>query len=85
MSWNERTNLSMLTDYYELTMSQSYMDQGVGDKIAYFDLYFRHVPESGGYAIMAGVEQMVDYLQALKFDKKILITFVLQVTSAKNF
>ncbi|MGI6076976.1 MAG: nicotinate phosphoribosyltransferase [Fastidiosipilaceae bacterium] len=70
MSWNERTNLSMLTDYYELTMSQSYMDQGVGDKIAYFDLYFRHVPESGGYAIMAGVEQMVDYLQALKFDKK---------------
>ena len=51
-------------------MSQSYMDQGVGDKIAYFDLYFRHVPESGGYAIMAGVEQMVDYLQALKFDKK---------------
>ncbi len=67
MNWNERTNLSMLTDFYELTMSQSYMDNDAQNTIAYFDLYFRSVPERGGYAIMAGVEQMIDYLQDLRF------------------
>lgn len=67
MIWNERTNLSMLTDFYELTMSQSYSDRRMQDTVAYFDLYFRHVPEQGGYAIMAGVEQMIDYLKALTF------------------
>lgn len=70
MIWNERTNLSMLTDFYELTMSQSYLNDGLQDKIAYFDLYFRHVPEQGGYAIMAGVEQMIDYLKELSFTKE---------------
>lgn len=47
MNWNERTNLSMLTDFYELTMSQSYMDNDAQNTIAYFDLYFRSVPEQG--------------------------------------
>ena len=70
MNWNERTNLSMLTDFYELTMSQSYMDTGAEDTIVYFDLYFRSVPEQGGYAIMAGVEQMIDYLQDLSFTEE---------------
>lgn len=67
MIWNQRTNLSMLTDFYELTMSQSYSDQQLQDTIAYFDLYFRHVPEQGGYAIVAGVEQIIDYLKELTF------------------
>ncbi len=67
--WNEQTNFSMLTDFYELTMSQGYLDQGREDEIAYFDLYFRHVPENGGYALMAGVEQMIDYLEHLHFDE----------------
>lgn len=70
MNWNERTNFSMLTDFYELTMSQSYLNEGVGDTIAYFDLYFRSVPEQGGYAIMAGVEQMIDYLKDLQFTEE---------------
>ncbi len=70
MAWNHRTNLSMLTDYYELTMSQSYFNQGLGDTIVYFDLYFRAVPQQGGYALMAGVEQMIDYLQDLQFTEE---------------
>ncbi len=70
MIWNDRTNLSMLTDFYELTMSQSYLDGADEQTIAYFDLYFRKVPEGGGYAIMAGVEQMVDYLKALTFSSE---------------
>lgn len=65
--WNERTNLTMLTDYYELTMGNGYLEHGMEERIATFDLFFRNVPESGGYAIMAGVEQMVDYLKSLSF------------------
>src|SRR5659263_315859 len=67
MNWNSRTNMSMLTDFYELTMGKGYLDQGLSEQIAYFDLFFRQVPEQGGYAIMAGVEQMVDYLKDLHF------------------
>lgn len=67
MRWNDRTNMTMLTDLYELTMSKGYLDSGHVSTIAYFDLFFRSVPEDGGYAIMAGVEQMIDYLKTLKF------------------
>ena len=65
--WTSRTNMTMLTDFYELTMSKGYLDQGLQHSIAYFDLFFRSVPEDGGFAIMAGVEQMIDYLQDLRF------------------
>lgn len=57
----------MLTDFYELTMSKGYLDQQMQDTIAYFDLFFRAIPQDGGYAIMAGVDQMIDYLSELKF------------------
>lgn len=57
----------MLTDFYELTMANGYLDQGRSQEIVYFDLFFRQVPENGGYAIMAGVEQMIDYLNELVF------------------
>ncbi|NLZ55721.1 MAG: nicotinate phosphoribosyltransferase [Clostridiaceae bacterium] len=66
-SWNQRTNMTMLTDFYELTMSQGYFDSGLKDTQACYDLYFRQVPEGGGFAIMAGVEQMMDYLENLSF------------------
>jgi nicotinate phosphoribosyltransferase len=65
--WGDRTNMTMLTDYYELTMSKGYLDNHLQDSIAYFDLFFRAVPEDGGFAIMAGVEQMIDYLKDLQF------------------
>lgn len=71
--WTSRTNMTMLTDFYELTMSKGYLDQGLQDTIAYFDLFFRSVPEDGGFAIMAGVEQMIDYLQDLRFTEDDLV------------
>lgn len=70
INWNERTNFSMLTDFYELTMSRSYLAHKLDDTIAYFDLYFRAVPERGGFALMAGVEQMIDYLRNLNFTEE---------------
>lgn len=62
-----KMNLTMLTDFYELTMANGYFETGMADDIAYFDMFFRRVPDGGGYAIMAGVEQMVDYLKNLRF------------------
>ena len=63
---NER-NLTMLVDFYELTMANGYFNKGVEDRIAYFDTYFRRVPDGGGYCIMAGVDQLIQYLNSLKF------------------
>ncbi|HHU53065.1 MAG TPA: nicotinate phosphoribosyltransferase [Clostridiaceae bacterium] len=69
-NWNLRTNMTMLTDLYELTMMNGYLQNGLKESIACFDLFFRNVPESGGYAIMAGVQQMIDYLKDLKFEQE---------------
>jgi nicotinate phosphoribosyltransferase len=63
----DKLNLTMLTDFYELTMANGYFQNGLGDKTAYFDMFFRKVPDDGGFAIMAGVEQLIRYLQELKF------------------
>lgn len=63
---NER-NLTMLTDFYELTMANGFLGSGHGDRIVYFDMFFRRVPDNGGLAIMAGIEQLVDYLKNLSF------------------
>lgn len=60
--------LSLVTDFYELTMSNAYFEKGMQDTIAYFDVFFRQVPDKGGYAICAGLEQVIDYIQNLKFD-----------------
>lgn len=62
-----KINLTMLTDFYEITMANGYFETGMADNIAYFDMFFRRVPDGGGYAIMAGIEQMMDYLKNLKF------------------
>ena len=53
-------NLTMLTDFYEITMANGYFANGFQDTIVYFDMFFRKVPDNGGFAIMAGVQQMVD-------------------------
>jgi len=68
--WSNRTNMTMLTDFYELTMGKGYLDDGKGDKIVYFDAFFRDVPEHGGYAILAGLEQVIDYLADLHFTEE---------------
>ena len=57
----------MLSDFYGLSMPNGYFELGKKDVIAYFDMFFRRVPDGGGFAVMAGLEQLVDYLQNLEF------------------
>ena len=63
----EKINLTMLTDFYEFTMANGMFVNGMKDKTVYFDMFFRQVPDDGGFAIMAGVEQLVEYLKSLEF------------------
>ena len=57
----------MLTDFYEITMANGYFLNGKGDTTVQFDMFFRNIPDNGGFAIMAGVEQLVEYLENLSF------------------
>ena len=57
----------LIMDYYALTMAQSHFNQGRQHEIAYFDYFFRTVPDNGGYAIFAGLTQVLDYLEFLHF------------------
>ena len=61
-----KRNLTTMTDFYELTMSAGYLDEGYVDKIAVFDMFFRRVPDGGGYAIMAGLQQFIDAVDHLE-------------------
>ena len=63
-------NLTMLCDFYELTMGNGYFADGMQDRICYFDIFYRDVPDSGGYAVAAGLEQIVDYVEKLHFDEE---------------
>ena len=65
---NDKLNLTMLCDFYELTMSQGYFANGYKDRITYFDVFFRQCPDGGGFAIAAGLEQIIHYIQELHFD-----------------
>ena len=58
----------MLTDFYEFTMANAFYNSGMKDKIAVFDMFFRRVPDNGGFAVMAGINEVIDYIQQLKFD-----------------
>ena len=60
-------NISILTDFYELTMANGFFESGRKDDIGVFDLFFRRVPDAGGFAIAAGLEQAIDYLSNLHF------------------
>ena len=57
----------MLTDFYEITMANGYFCSDMADDIAYFDMFFRRIPDGGGYAVMAGLEQLIEYLKNLEF------------------
>ena len=60
-------NLTMLCDFYELTMGNGYFKDGLGERVTYFDIFFRDLPDGGGYAVAAGLEQIIDYVQNLRF------------------
>ena len=63
-------NLTMLTDFYELTMAAGYFEEGYQDKICVFDMFFRKVPDGGGFAICAGLEQLIESLDQLRFTEE---------------
>lgn len=64
------SNLTMLCDFYELTMAGGYFKTGLHRRNAYFDVFFRSVPDGGGFAIAAGLEQIADYIKNLHFSKE---------------
>lgn len=70
MNWKDQRNLTMLADFYEFTMANGYLENDMQDIVAYFELFFRNVPDNGGFAIAAGLEQVIDYIQNLEFTEE---------------
>ena len=66
----DKRNLAMLFDFYEMTMANGYFRKGMKDDITYFDIFFRRVPDGGGFAIAAGLEQLIEYIEDLHFDEE---------------
>ena len=68
--WKQEKNLTMLLDFYELTMANGYFKLGTGNQTAVFDMFFRKIPDQAGFAICAGLEQLIDYFENLHFTKE---------------
>ena len=67
MKTSEKLNMTMLCDFYELTMGNGYFNNGYKDRTVIFDVFFRRVPDQGGFAIAAGLEQLIEYIEDLHF------------------
>ena len=67
---NSKINMAMLCDFYELTMGNGYFENGLKDRITYFDIFYRQNPDGGGFAIAAGLEQAIDYIKNLHFEEE---------------
>ena len=63
-------NYTMLCDFYELTMGNGYFEKGYKDKVCYFDVFYRNVPDNGGFVIACGLEQVIDYINNLHFSEE---------------
>lgn len=61
------SKFNLLADFYEFTMSNGFFQNGKEESIAYFDVYFRSIPDDGGFAVFAGLEQVIDYIENLEF------------------
>lgn len=79
-----RMNISMLTDYYEMTMGNGYLKY-FGDTVAYYDAFFRRIPDGGGFAVMAGLEALVEYIQNLRFTDEDIDYLRKQSIFSENF
>lgn len=66
-------NLNMLVDFYELTMANGFFNNNFKERIVYFDMFFRKIPDDGGYVIVAGLEQFIEYIESLKFEKEDIV------------
>ena len=65
----DKRNLTLLMDLYELTMANGIFNSELRDTETYFDMFFRRIPDKGGFAIMAGLEQLIEYFNNLHFDE----------------
>ena len=65
----DKKNLALLNDFYEYTMASGFMKAGIADRIAYFDIFFREVPDDGGYVIAAGLDEIINYVKDFHFDE----------------
>ena len=66
----DNRKLELVTDFYEFTMSNGFLNKNMVNQIAYFDVFFREIPDNGGYVIFAGLEQIIEYVKYLKFDNE---------------
>ena len=64
-----KRNLEMIADFYEFTMANGYLEKNMND-IAYFDVFFRKIPDNGGFAIFAGLEQIINFIKDFSFSKE---------------
>ena len=80
---NIERNLTMLCDFYEITMGNGYFSSGMKDKTVYFDVFFRKNPDNGGYAIVAGLEQIVEYINDLLKSRHDSVSAVVGVITIK--
>lgn len=67
--YNVEKNYTLLCDFYEFTMANGFLNEGLGQKTVYFDLFFRSVPDDGNFAIICGLEQVIEYIENLHFDE----------------
>jgi len=65
-----KNNYTLMCDFYELTMANGYFQSGIKDQICYFDVFYRTIPDKGGFSIAAGLEQVIDYVNNLRFDSE---------------
>lgn len=65
----DKRKLELVTDFYEFTMSNGYFAKNMQNTISYFDVFFREIPDNGGYVIFAGLEQIIEYVKNLNFNE----------------
>lgn len=65
-----KTNYTLMCDFYELTMANGYFNSEMKNQICYFDVFYRTIPDGGGFAIAAGLEQVIEYIENLKFTEE---------------
>lgn len=70
MAFDLKENYTLLCDFYELTMANGYFKSNMKNQIAYFDVFFRDIPDGGGFAVACGLEQVIDYINNLEFTEE---------------
>ncbi len=80
-----KVNYTLMCDFYELTMINGYFETGLGEQICYFDMFYRTIPDSGGYAIACGLEQIIEYIENLKFTEEDIKFLESKKVFSKNF